>query len=282
MTEANGILMNAAISTAFGLLLATAPVTGALQAQEEEAGTPVHTPSEDVAAGEDQAAAAPAWFFDLAGGFQSSTHRSPGPLEFDHPLFGPEPGVVDARYGRSDSALFEATLGYRVQNRLAIAVTISRSSHDLATDIAAELPHPFFFERPRTAEGKASVPRSELALHLSLMWRIREGGKLDFTLLVGPSWFDFEQGMARDVEFESEYPYDTASFTRLKPEVYSTAATGYHVGAETAYWFRPRTGLLAMVRWSEGPTEFKLDRAGQRVTAEAGGLQTTVGIRFRF
>lgn len=271
-----------AVSTALGLLLSAAAVAGGaprFSSWEEGPTVPDNSRKQQ----EQAPPQALDWFFDVSGGLQFANVGSSPPTAFDHPLFGPEPGSIDTRYRASRAALFEASIGYRVQDHVAIAVAVGRTAHDMDVGVTAELPHPFFFDRPRAVEGTAGVERSELALHLSLMWRIREGGNVEFALLGGPSWFKFEQELAlgSGLRFESEYPYDAANFAGVAPQAHSTAATGYHVGAEVAWWFRPRTGLLATVRFTEAPTEFELDDDA-RLDIDAGGVQASIGLRLRF
>lgn len=223
----------------------------------------------------------PDWFVDVSVGIEAAPGPSLGPLAFDHRLFGSEPGEIDGRYRRSRSAIFEASLGYRVQDHLLIAVAVSNTSHDMDVDVAAQLPHPFFFNRLRAVEGTGAVGREQLALHVSLMWRIREGGKTELALFAGPSWFDFEQEIAVGAEFDSEYPHDTATFTKPEVRLHSSVTTGYHIGAEGVYWFRPSMGLSGTVRLSSGPDELKFDEETW-LKVDAGGLQTSVGLRIRF
>ncbi len=221
------------------------------------------------------------WFWGVSVGVESASGPASRPRAFDHPLFGFEPGKLDARYERSAAAALEASMGYRVRGRLAIAVALSRSSHDMDVDVAAELPHPFFFDRPRPVEGEVEARREQFSLHLSAMWRIREGRKLGFALFGGPSWFEFEEAIVVGLRFDSEYPYDEATLTGGETRLHSSGTTGWHAGAEVAWWFRPRTGLLGTVRHVRGPDDFELPD-GTRLDLDAGGLQALVGIRYRF
>ncbi len=222
------------------------------------------------------------WFWGVSLGLESASRPSlPQPLAFDHALFGLEPGEMAARYGRSDATAFEASMGYSVQGRLAIAVTLSTSSHDMDVDVAAELPHPFFFDRPRSVEGAVAAAREQLSLHVSAMWRVREGKKLEFALFGGPSWFELEKEILAGLEFESAYPYDEAMLTEGNVLTHSSVTPGLHLGAEAAWWFRPRAGLLGTIRHVYGPDEFELPD-GTRIDLDAGGLQALIGLRFRF
>lgn len=222
------------------------------------------------------------WFWGVSVGLETAARPSrPGVVGFDHPLFGSEPGEFDARYRKSPTGAFEASMGYRVQGRLAVAVTLSRSSGDLDVEMAAELPHPFFFDRPRSVQGTVGSPREQLSAHLSWMWRIREGRKLEFAVLGGPSWIEFEQGVVVGASFDSEYPYNEAALTGPELLYHSTGTNGLHLGAEVAWWFRPRTGLVGTARHVHAPEEFELPD-GTRLDLDAGGLQVSVGIRRRF
>lgn len=223
------------------------------------------------------------WFWGVSLGLEFPSRPSlPNPLAFDHPLFGSEPGEMAARYRGSSGTAIEASMGYGVQRRLAIAVTLSTSSHDMDVDVAAaELPHPFFFDRPRSVEGAVAAAREQLSLHVSAIWRVREGKKLEFALFGGPSWFELEKEILVGLEFESAYPYDEAMLTEGIVQVHSSVTPGLHLGAEVAWWFRPRAGLLGTIRHVYGPDEFELPD-GTRIDLDAGGLQALMGLRFRF
>lgn len=182
---------------------------------------------------------------------------------------------------RSFAPSLEASIGYQVRGPFAIGVALSRSSHDMDIDVAAELPHPFFFSRPRFVEGTVTAAREQLSLHVSAMWRVRQRGKIELALLGGPSWFEFEQEVLAGLQFESEYPYDEATLTGPEVRLHSSGTAGWHAGAEIAWWLRPRAGLLGTVRHVEGPDEFGLPD-GTRVDLDAGGLQVLIGIRFQF
>lgn len=145
----------------------------------------------------------------------------------------------------------------------------------------AALPHPFFFERPRFAEGTVGVALEQTSAHVSAMWRPLEGRKVEFALFGGPSWFKVEQEVAVGVRFDSEYPYSEALLTGPETRLHSGGATGVHAGSEIVYWFRPGSGLLGTIRYVHAPDEFELP-GGERVDLDAGGLQVSTGIRFRF
>lgn len=275
----SGVPGRAPVRLLFEVWLGLVLVAVALTASE-----PTAPPSQEDAAPEAEVGSEVGddWFWDVSVGIESARGPSlPSDRAFDHRLFGLEPGEMNARYRRSSAAAFEASIGYRVQGRLAIAVALSRSSHDVDVDVAAELPHPFFFSRPRSVEGAVGAARGQLSLHVSAMWRIREGKRLEFALFGGPSWFEYDEEIVVGLEFESEYPYDEAELTGGEILMHSSVTAGLHLGAQVAWWFRPRAGLLGTVRHVYGPDEFELPD-GTRLDLDAGGLQALVGIRYRF
>jgi hypothetical protein len=263
-------------------LTALEPVRARPQSQEpswKEAPPPAaETPAGNGPASE----AAGEWFWGVSLGVESARRPSPPrSLAFDHSLFGSEPGELDSLYQRSAAPSLEASMGYQVPGPFAIAVALSRSSHDMDVDVAAQLPHPFFFSRPRSVEGTVAAAREQLSLHVSAMWRVREGRKIELAFFGGPSWFEFEQEVLAGLRFESEYPYDQATLTDGEVQLHSSGTAGYHAGAEIAWWFLRRAGILGTVRHVKGPDEFELPN-GTRLDVDAGGLQVLIGIRYRF
>lgn len=221
------------------------------------------------------------WFWGVSGGVESVSGLPPASLKFDRPLFGGEPGELDTRYPRSSAAAWEASIGYNLQRRAALAVTLSTSSHGMVVDVDAALPHPFFFDRPRSVEGTVEVDRKQRSLHVSAMWRLLEGGKTEIALFGGPTWLQFDQEVVIGVDSDSEYPYDEASLTGPEVQTESRTATGVHAGAEVAHWFRPSSGLMGTVRYVHAPEELGLPD-GARLDFDPGGVQVLIGIRFRF
>ena len=154
------------------------------------------------------------------------------------------------------------------------------SSGDAA--FSGSLPHPLFYDQPRSFSGSAAVEHKERAVHVQALWFIPFTDKVDFTVGLGPSFFTAEQGFARSFEF-GETPPDFSSVTIDTVEVVTAkeSGVGFNLGGSMTYAINPRIGASAMMRYSRGSLNFGLG-SGQTVEGDAGGFQIGVGIGYRF
>ena len=218
----------------------------------------------------------------INGGLQTATSDFSESVRFGHDLFGPEQGTLDTRYPGSDDALFDIGGSVRVWRNLAVGANVSWLTRESDADVAGQLPHPFWFDRPRSVSGTApGLARTETAVHLQALWVIPVGRSFAFTLFGGPTWFNATQDLASDITFDQAYPFDVATYSGANMGERSASAIGAHAGADVAYYFSDRIGVGGMVRFSRGSV--KLDSAdGGTVASDVGGVHTCGGLRIRF
>lgn len=218
----------------------------------------------------------------ISGGFQAAARDFSDNVRFGHPLFGPEEGDFDARYPGGGDALFDAGGSVRIWRNLAVGTNVSWLSRESGAGITGRLPHPFRFDRPREISGTApGLARTETAVHVQALWVIPVGQSVAITLFGGPAWFNVRQDLVTGVTFDQAYPFDDATFAGAGEGVQSASAIGAHAGADAAYYFSGRIGIGWTVRFSRGSVDFdSLD--GGTVESDAGGVQTTGGLRIRF
>ena len=221
-------------------------------------------------------------FLSVGGGIQSAAQDFSQRTAFSHALFGPEEGSFEADYPLADDTLFDAAAGVRVWRYLAVGAGVSRASRETDASIAARLPHPFWFDRPRAISGSAAgLARAETALHVQAQVMIPVARSFTVTLFGGPTWFNVTQDLVTGVNFDQAYPYGSASFSGAVTAEQSASAIGAHVGADAAYYFSSAVGVGATVRYSRGAVEFEAPDGGV-IESTAGGVQTSGGLRIRF
>lgn len=243
---------------------------------------PASAMGQEQAEAEGEAAKDPRWTITLGGGLLTTSDAPAGTFSFDHRLFGTERAEFDADYAGGDASHVEFSIGVRLRSRLALGLTWSESSLTDNVDIAARLPHPFFYDAHRTVEGNSGgLSRDETALHLSLKWTVRDGEKVQVALLGGPSQLDLTYDLVSAVRFDQTYPYDTASYAGNENQEESGDAVGYHLGADVVRWFGKTAGIGFLLRFSEASIELDAPD-GSSVSVDAGGLQAAVDLRFRF
>ncbi len=224
------------------------------------------------------AAAQTAWtdraYINVSGWYQPATSFS-GSAK---PTAFAEPSEVDATYQTGSVPGFEAEGGARIWRNLAVGVGVSRFSKNGTATISAQVPHPFFFNKPRTVSGDAaSLARDETAVHLEALWMVPLTNRWQLALSGGPSWFSVNQDVVSDVAVTQTYPYDTATFASATTVHRSASKAGFNAGADVTFLLRPHVGLGFGVMFSHASVP--LD---DTLTVDAGGAHVGGGLRVRF
>jgi len=227
------------------------------------------------------AAGQPAGRFALTvgGGVQAAAPRLQDEFRFDD---GPEEGTVNARYPAKEAVLFDGGFAVRLRSRVRTGVAVSYSAAAGAASVEAGLPHPFLFNRLRPVEGTSSkLDRKELGVHAQLQYVMPLTGRLHAVLAGGPTYFRVEQQLVDAVQFDHEYPYDTATFRSTTSRRARGSGVGFNAGADVVWTFSRRAGLGGSVRYARGSVDLGAS-GGRDVTADAGGVQGGLGLRVFF
>ena len=221
-------------------------------------------------------------FITINGGLQAASADFSDNIAFSHPLFGPEEGDFDARYRGGGDTLLDVSGGVRIWRHLAVGAAVSQFSHEDDAGITGRIPHPFLFDRSRQISGTAAgLARQEMAVHIQAFWVIPAGRSVDIALFGGPTFFNVTQELVTGVTFDQTYPYNDATFAGASRQPQSAATTGFHVGADVAFYFSNWVGVGGMVRFSRGSVDLD-SQDGGGVAIDTGGLQTSGGLRLRF
>jgi len=191
-----------------------------------------------------------------------------------------ENGQLETAYEVGGGLAFDASGSYLVWKNLAVGVGLTLFSASTKTTIDAQVPHPFFFNQPRSVTGEFDGDRKETAVHVQVKWLVPVSNKMLVTIFGGPSFFKVEQDIVNDFEYSESYPFDTATFTRAVAANQSESAIGVNVGGDVAYYFSPNVGVGGMAQYSGATVEMTLPSGTGDV--KAGGFQVGGGIRLRF
>ena len=191
-----------------------------------------------------------------------------------------ENGRFDTDYDVGGGFAFDVSGAFVVWQNLAVGAGVTTFSTSTPTAIDAQVPHPFFFNQPRTVTGEFEGDRSELAVHIQAKWIAPVSDKLLVTVFGGPSFFQVEQTIVTDFEYTESYPFDTATFSRAITSDESESAMGFHVGGDVAYYFSNQVGVGGMAQYSKATVEMTVPSGTTDV--KAGGLQVGGGLRLRF
>jgi hypothetical protein len=193
-----------------------------------------------------------------------------------------ETAELDSDYEAGPGPALEAALAVQVSRRFGVKVAIAWSRRDTDASVRARIPHPFFFDRPRSVEaGVSALEYRQLASHLDLEWRPLVG-RTEVSLFGGASFIRVEADLVERVEYDEEYPYDEASFrTAVTEQARSDARVGWSVGAGVRRLLGSRVGLGVQARY----TRARLDLAppGEDPTpVDAGGLSVVATLSLGF
>ena len=218
-------------------------------------------------------------FVSVNGGYQASSTDFRDSLAFTEFV---EQGGVDSSYTVKAGPQLDIAGGARLWRSLGVGVGITRFSKSGTADVAGKIPHPFFFNQPRSVEGQATgLEREELAVHIQAMALVPASGNVSLAVFAGPSFFKVTQGLVRKLQYSHQYPYDSATFSGVETGTPSESKIGFNVGADVGYFFARNVGVGGVLRFSRASMDFT-STDGDTLAVDAGGMQAGAGLRLRF
>jgi hypothetical protein len=219
-------------------------------------------------------------FVALNGGYQASS------VTFDDTRaesLHAETASWTADYNVEPGQSVDAAAGVRLWRNLAVTVGMSRFTESRAAAVSGEIPHPFFFNQPRSVSGETqALKHAERAVHIDAGWIISATDRLQLTLFGGPSFFSVERDLLENIEYADSYPYDDAAYSGAIIRSVSQSRIGLNAGADVSYFVTETIGFGAGVRFSRAQAELPSPATGNAVPVELGGAHASVGLRLRF
>jgi hypothetical protein len=200
-----------------------------------------------------------------------------------------ENATVSTSQKASGGGLFDIGGAYRVwgHNLLAgVSYTHTGSTSDVA--VSATLPHPFFFDQPRTVTSTQSgAKHSEDVVHINAIWMMPIAQKLDIGIFGGPSIFSVKQDAVTSVTVtetaDPAHPTLNAPLTRV-----SKTTVGVNIGVDVQYMIGKKWGVGGLARFTAASIDIPPPSgpgANSTATGDSlgvGGFQIAAGGRFRF
>ncbi len=226
-----------------------------------------------------QTAPAPRGFVVVNGAYQlTSNDFSDSTVKRENA----EDGRFDTQYAVGSGVAFDVAAGGVVWRRLGVGVGVSRFSVVTPASLSATVPHPFFFNQPRSVNGEATeLKREEMAIHVQVRGVLPVGDRLQVMVFGGPSFFQVTQGVITDFSYTDSYPYDTATFSAATTTDASVSKLGFHVGGDVAFFFTKQVGIGATVQFA-GASVLLPTGDGATQSVKVGGGRAGGGLRFRF
>ncbi len=218
-------------------------------------------------------------FISVSGGVQQPSDDVSDHFSFSKNL---ETETIDVTYPRKVGTLFDAGASFRVWKGLAFGAAFSRTTVNGDAEVTASVPHPFFFNQPRTVSGTENgVQHAENGVHLQVQYVVPVSDAVHVILGAGPSWISVEHEVVTDVTVTETYPFDTAAFGGAVTKTTKASGSGFNAGADVTWMFARSVGVGGMVRYTRADVDLE-PATGRTLSMKAGGVQAGGGIRFVF
>ena len=231
----------------------------------------------------------------LDGGGRPASRTFAGTTVFQ--AFG-EPGNFESDYEITSGGVVDGGISFLLWRNLAVGLDVSSYRSVNRASIRSVLPHPFFFDLPRSSTGEAGgLERQELGIHIRALWVSELADWLVVSVSSGPSLINARQDLVTAVEhIEVGFPFDEIVFAGPSIEARSSTIVGWNAGVDVDTFFLhaapflnrydafEHVGLGLLLRYVRGTTNLLVDDTpgNSPIAVDLGGLQVTAGLRFRF
>jgi hypothetical protein len=170
--------------------------------------------------------------------------------------------------------VFDISGGKRVWHNLAIGLGYSHFSDSSAATVTARIPDPLVFDQPVEQQLNAgNLDHSENGIHFAAIWFWPVTDKIDVAVSAGPSVFLVKDRSITGVTVQT----NTSIATGVTTTNASETGVGGNAGVDITYLVTPKIGAGFVLRYAGASV--KLPSVG---SVNVGGLQTGVGLRWRF
>jgi hypothetical protein len=192
-----------------------------------------------------------------------------------------EEGRSTRSYDGGKGVVFEVGAIVGIRKGLGAMGSIELYQSDFDGVFEESLPHPLYFEQPRTVAGDvASLEYSEQAVHLDAVYT-REFPKFTVDVFGGPSFFFTNTEILDTVTTASEYPFDEATVRSTTSRKLDDNPIGFNAGGALAWRLTEVIGVAFQARYSKATIGIARE-GGNEIELDAGGFRVGGGIRLSF
>jgi hypothetical protein len=194
-----------------------------------------------------------------------------------------EDAVVDTSYKYRYGSVLDGGISYQLAGRVGVGVAASWFSQSADAAISAAVPHPFFFQAPRTVSDTATaLGRDTFAAHFQAIYTFRPARTIEVAVGAGPSFFRVRQTIVDHVSFRDTYPYDAPTFVAASTQRVSGHKAGVNASADVSLRLSRHFGLGGMVRASKADIQLAAPPRTTIGKSKAGGVHAGGGVRIYF
>ncbi len=194
-----------------------------------------------------------------------------------------EAGSFEATQGIDNGGLWDIGFGYQVWRDLSVGLGVAQFSKPGPARVSGSVPHPLFYDRPRSYAQDLSTGHKARAIYLQALYRLRipDAERIELGVMAGPAHLRVWQDLVRNVTVsEVGPPFSTVNATPVVNRG-AKSTLGVLVGADIGYRFHPNVGAGVLLRYVAGRVGLP-GLAGERVEVDAAGFQVGGGVRLRF
>ena len=135
-----------------------------------------------------------------------------------------EQGSITTDYDSGTGPGGEIGFTWRFSKNFGVGLAGTFVTRDATASYTANVPHPLYLNRNRTAEGTVDVEYQETAGHLDFVY-LGHSGPLDFSVFAGPSFVNLSADLLIDPVYSQQYPFDTITVTNCRRSSSKTRAS---------------------------------------------------------
>ena len=181
---------------------------------------------------------------------------------------------------KNGGGMFDFGGGYRT-NRYGVGISYTQFKSNNSANISASVPHPLFFDRPRTVSMTLDgLEHTEHVVHLQAYYFVPVAEKMDVGVFIGPSFFNVKQDFVSGLgSFTESSNFETVTIPAGKAPV-EDSPVGFNIGGELTYMITPNVAGAFLLRFSRANADFSFE--GAEVSMNVGNVQVGAGVRLRF
>jgi len=197
------------------------------------------------------------------------------------PRSNAENGSSTLSYDVNRAFGFEGAAAVRVWKSFGLRGGVGWSSGTVEATLDASIPHPFFFDQPRTTSAAIDgLDRTETAMGLHALAMFPINRRMQLAVFAGPTWIQLSQDTVQGVSFTEAYPYDTIAVASAVTAESSDTKVTLGGGADFNYFFSKSVGLGASVQFAQADVEL-ITMNGNAKTVKAGGTKAGFSLTIR-
>jgi hypothetical protein len=192
-----------------------------------------------------------------------------------------EEGRSTRSYDGGKGFVFEAGAIVGIRKGLGAMGSLELYQSDFDGVFEESLPHPLYFEQPRTVSGDITgLEYSEKAVHVDAVYT-REFPKLTVDVFGGPTFFFTNTEILDTVTTASEYPFDEATVTSTSNTTVDDNPIGFNAGGAITWRLTEVIGIAFQARYSHATIGVARE-GGEDIELDAGGFRLGGGVRLSF